>query len=30
MREGFYKIGKYEGLIKNYEKPFTPQTTTTR
>jgi branched-chain amino acid transport system substrate-binding protein len=23
IREGFYKIGKYEGLIKTYAKPFT-------
>jgi branched-chain amino acid transport system substrate-binding protein len=23
IREGFYKIDKYEGLIKNYTKPFT-------
>jgi branched-chain amino acid transport system substrate-binding protein len=23
IREGFYKIDKYEGLIKNYSKPFT-------
>jgi branched-chain amino acid transport system substrate-binding protein len=23
IREGFYKIGKYEGLIKTYTKPFT-------
>lgn len=22
IREGFYKIGRYEGLIKNYDKPF--------
>jgi len=25
VREGFYKIGKYEGLIKTYNKPFTPE-----
>ena len=24
VREGFYKIGSYNGLIKNYAKPFTP------
>jgi branched-chain amino acid transport system substrate-binding protein len=24
VRQGFYKIGKYEGLIKTYDKPFTP------
>lgn len=24
VREGFYKIGGYNGLIKNYSKPFTP------
>ncbi|HEX6318823.1 MAG TPA: ABC transporter substrate-binding protein [Burkholderiales bacterium] len=24
VREGFYKIGKYEGLIKTYDKPFSP------
>ena len=24
IREGFYKIGAYNGLIKNYSKPFTP------
>jgi len=24
IREGFYKIGSYNGLIKNYSKPFTP------
>ncbi len=24
VREGFYKIGRYEGLIKTYQKPFTP------
>jgi len=24
VREGFYKIGRYEGLIKTYNKPFTP------
>lgn len=25
VREGFYKIDRYEGLIKTYVKPFTPQ-----
>ncbi|WP_419195597.1 ABC transporter substrate-binding protein [Bordetella petrii] len=25
IREGFYKIEGYEGLIKTYKKPFTPQ-----
>ena len=25
IRQGFYAIDKYEGLIKTYEKPFTPQ-----
>jgi branched-chain amino acid transport system substrate-binding protein len=25
VRQGFYKIGKYEGLIKTYDKPFSPQ-----
>ena len=25
IRQGFYKIDKYEGLIKTYNKPFTPQ-----
>jgi branched-chain amino acid transport system substrate-binding protein len=25
VRDGYYKIGRYEGLIKNYDKPFTPQ-----
>jgi branched-chain amino acid transport system substrate-binding protein len=25
VRQGFYKIDKYAGLIKNYSKPFTPQ-----
>jgi branched-chain amino acid transport system substrate-binding protein len=25
VRDGYYKIGKYEGLIKTYDKPFTPQ-----
>jgi len=25
VRDGYYKIGKYEGLIKNYDKPFTPE-----
>lgn len=24
VRQGFYKIGKYQGLIKNYDKPFSP------
>jgi branched-chain amino acid transport system substrate-binding protein len=24
IREGFYRIGRYEGLIKTYNKPFTP------
>ena len=24
VREGFYKIGRYEGLIKTYNKPFSP------
>jgi branched-chain amino acid transport system substrate-binding protein len=24
VRDGFYKIGKYEGLIKTYDKPFSP------
>jgi len=24
VREGFYGIDKYEGLIKTYQKPFTP------
>jgi len=24
IREGFYKIGTYDGLIKKYEKPFSP------
>ena len=24
VRQGFYKIAKYEGLIKTYEQPFTP------
>jgi branched-chain amino acid transport system substrate-binding protein len=24
VRQGFYKIGRYEGLIKTYDKPFTP------
>lgn len=24
IREGFYKIGRYEGLIKTYAKPFAP------
>jgi branched-chain amino acid transport system substrate-binding protein len=25
VRDGYYKIGKYEGLIKTYDKPFTPR-----
>jgi branched-chain amino acid transport system substrate-binding protein len=25
IREGFYKIGTYDGLIKKYAKPFTPE-----
>ena len=25
VRAGYYKIGRYEGLIKNYDKPFTPE-----
>jgi branched-chain amino acid transport system substrate-binding protein len=25
IRQGFYKIDKYDGLIKNYTKPFTPE-----
>jgi len=25
IREGFYKIDRYEGLIKTYERPFSPQ-----
>jgi branched-chain amino acid transport system substrate-binding protein len=25
VRDGYYKIGKYDGLIKAYDKPFTPQ-----
>ena len=25
VRDGYYKIGKHEGLIKTYDKPFTPQ-----
>jgi len=25
IREGYYKIGSYQGLIKNYNKPFSPQ-----
>jgi branched-chain amino acid transport system substrate-binding protein len=25
VREGFYKIDRYEGLIKTYVKPFSPQ-----
>jgi len=24
IREGFFKIGSYDGLIKTYVKPFTP------
>ncbi len=24
VRDGFYKIGKYDGLIKTYDKPFSP------
>jgi branched-chain amino acid transport system substrate-binding protein len=24
VRQGFYKIGRYEGLIKTYDKPFAP------
>ena len=24
IREGFYKIASYDGLIKNYRNPFTP------
>jgi branched-chain amino acid transport system substrate-binding protein len=24
IRDGYYKIGKHEGLIKTYDKPFTP------
>ena len=24
IRDGFYAIDKYDGLIKNYSKPFTP------
>ena len=24
VRQGFYKIGRYDGLIKTYDKPFTP------
>jgi branched-chain amino acid transport system substrate-binding protein len=24
IRQGFYKIGRYDGLIKKYEKPFSP------
>ena len=24
VREGFYEIDKYDGLIKTYKKPFTP------
>ncbi len=24
VRQGFYKIGRYQGLIKTYDKPFTP------
>lgn len=25
IRDGFYQIGDYQGLIKNYQQPFTPQ-----
>ena len=25
VRDGYYKIGKHQGLIKAYDKPFTPQ-----
>ena len=25
IREGFFKIGSYEGLIKTYNKPFSPE-----
>ncbi len=25
IREGYYKIGSYSGLIKNYSKPFSPE-----
>ena len=25
VRDSYYRIGKYEGLIKTYDKPFTPQ-----
>ena len=25
IANGYYKIGRYEGLIKNYDKPFTPE-----
>ena len=25
IRQGFYKIGRYEGLIKTYDKPFSPE-----
>jgi branched-chain amino acid transport system substrate-binding protein len=25
VRQGFYQIGSYDGLIKRYEKPFTPE-----
>ena len=24
IREGFYKVGEYKGLIKTYKQPFTP------
>jgi branched-chain amino acid transport system substrate-binding protein len=24
IRQGFYKIGTYDGLIKKYDKPFSP------
>ncbi len=25
IRQGYYKIDQYDGLIKNYKKPFTPE-----
>jgi len=25
VRDGYYKIGRYDGLIKTYNKPFTPE-----
>jgi branched-chain amino acid transport system substrate-binding protein len=25
IRQGFYKVGRYDGLIKAYDKPFTPE-----